>query len=152
MQKVYAHIVPKPTYDNFELVPSISDDYDEITLNTEYPIEQNSHYRHPMRLLNFIAESNAANLTTTRPRRAPELFKTPKIRLTCQQNTIFFKGPKLYNIIVNDINASLLEKDTKLQKRYLKPFKNSVKKYLLDMQKLGSPENWSLENFKLYNL
>ena len=79
-------------------------------------------------------------------------ISNPKIRLTFQQNSIFYKGPKLYNMIVNDINSSLGEKDTKLEKRYLKPFKNIVKKYLLEMQKLGSHENWSLENFKLYNI
>ena len=41
--------------------------------------------------------------------------------------------------------------ETKLEKRYVKPFKNLVKRHLIDIQKLGSPENWSQENFKLYN-
>ena len=86
------------------------------------------------------------------PRRATDFFKPPQIRLMCQQNSIFYKGPKLYNTVINDINSSLGEKDTKLQKRYLKPFKNIVKKYLLEAQKLGSHENWSLENFKLYKI
>ena len=143
--------MPKPTYDNFEMVPR-GDQHDAITLNADNLIEQNDISRHPRRLLNFIAESNAANLTIIQPRRATEFFKTPKTRLRCQQNTIFFKGPKLYNNIVNDINLNLGEKDTKLQKRYLKPFKNLVKKYLLATQKLGSHEDWSIENFKLYNI
>ena len=148
MQKVSAHIVPKPTYDNFELIPR----NDETAPNTESSNDQPSIGPHPRRLLNFITESNVANLTITHPRRATDFFKPPQIRLMCQQNSIFYKGPKLYNTVVNDINSSLGEKDTKLHKRYLKPFKNLVKKYLLDAQKLGSHENWSLENFKLYNL
>ena len=110
------------------------------------------NYRHPTRLLNFIAESREANLTISQHRRATDFFKTPNVRLTCQQNTIFFKGPKLYNNLVNEINAKLGEKETKLEKRYVKPFKNLVKRHLIDIQKLGSPENWSQENFKLYNI
>ena len=151
MQKVSAHIVPKPTFDNFEIMPRNGHD-DVIATNVNSSDEHNSHSRYPRRLLNFITESNAANVIAMHPRRATEYFKPPKIRLTCQQNSIFFKGPKLYNMIVNDINSSLGEKDTKLQKRYLKPFKNLVKKYLLEAQKLGSHENWSLENFKLYKI
>ena len=62
------------------------------------------------------------------------------------------QGPKLYNNLVNEINAKLGEKETKLEKRYVKPFKNLVKRHLIDIQKLGSSENWSQENFKLYNI
>ena len=156
MQKVTARIVPKPTFDNFEIISnnSTTSNISETTLGIDCnpPTERTRHYHHPARLLTFIAEANAANLTITQHRRATEFFKTPKIRLTCQQNTIFFKGPKLYNNLVNEINGILGKKDTKLERRYLKPFKNLVKKHLLDAQKLGSRENWSQENFKLYNI
>ena len=151
MQKVSAHIVPKPTFDNFELLPR-NDQNDEITLDADNHSERNSLSHHPKRLLNFIRDSNAENLTIMHPRRATDFFKTPKIRLMCQQNSIFYKGPKLYNMIVNDINSSLGDNDTRLQKRYIKPFKNLVKRHLLEAQNLGSHENWTLENFKLYNI
>ena len=126
MQKVSAHIVPKPTCDNFELIPS----NDEIApFITDNCFKQPSLGPHPRRLLNFITESNEANLTIMHPRRATDFFKPTQFRLMCQQNSIFYKGPKLYNMIVNDINSSLGDKDTRLQKRYIKPFKNLVKKY-----------------------
>ena len=124
----------------------------ETAPNTESSNDQPSIGPHPRRLLNFIIESNVANLSMMHPRRATDFFKPPQIRLACQQNSKFYKGPKLYNTVVNDINSSIGEKATTLHKRYLKPFKNLVKKYLLDAQKQGSHENWSLENFKLYNL
>ena len=73
MQKVSAHIVPKPTYGNFELIPR----NDETAPNTESNNDQPSIGPHPRRLLNFITESNVANLTIMHPRRATDFFQTP---------------------------------------------------------------------------
>ena len=88
MQKITAHIVPKPTHDNFELLPisNTTSNNNGTALEVERPTEQSRNYRHPTRLLNFIEESWAANLTISQHRRATDLFKTPNVRLTCQQN------------------------------------------------------------------
>ena len=65
MQKITAHIVPKPSYDNFELLPisSTTSNNNGTALEVDRPTEQSRNYRHPTRLLNFIAESREANLT-----------------------------------------------------------------------------------------
>ena len=81
MQKVSAHIVPKPTCDNFELIPS----NDEIApFITDNCFKQPSLGPHPRRLLNFITESNEANLTIMHPRRATDFFKPPQFRFSAQ--------------------------------------------------------------------
>ena len=50
-----------------------------LAANVNNSNEQYSHSHYPRRLLNFITESNAANVIAMHPRRAMEYFKPPKI-------------------------------------------------------------------------
>ena len=77
-----------------------------------------------------------------KPRRNLEIFEIPNFRLRQTDNTLFFKGPKCYNTIVNKINSSLPHDVPRLQNKFLNSFKATVTKYLLQLQKEGDDLNW----------
>ena len=85
-----------------------------------------------------------------KPRRNLEIFEIPNFRLRQTDNTLFFKGPKCYNTIVNKINSSLPHDVPRLQNKFLNSFKATVTKYLLQLQKEGDDLNWEpTKNFVL---
>ena len=88
----------------------------------------------------------------TRPRRDPEYFSTPYNRLRKTDNSIIYKGPRLYNRIVHEINSTLPDKVPRLQNNFMDPFKANIAKYLLNVQKANNKDDtWQMENFVLYS-
>ncbi|MCP4489717.1 MAG: reverse transcriptase family protein, partial [Gammaproteobacteria bacterium] len=90
-------------------------------------------------------------INCTKPRRDPQYFCTPYNRLRKTDYSIVFKGPKLYNKIVHEINNTLPHNVPQLQNKFMDPFKANITKYLLSAQKLGTNDvTWQTQNFILY--
>ena len=88
----------------------------------------------------------------TRPRRDPEYFSTPYNRLRKTDNSIIYKGPRLYNRIVHEINNTLPDKVPRLQNKFMDPFKSYITKYLLNVQKANTTDvTWQIDDFVLYD-
>ena len=89
-------------------------------------------------------------------RRKPIYFDVPYSRLKSLDKTLRFRGPKLYNTVVNSINKELLNSkcnsDTiSVEKKFLNPFKKAITKFFACTQKTGDKE-WDNANFPLYTL
>ena len=85
-----------------------------------------------------------------KPRRELEVFEIPLFRLRQTDNTLPYKGPKLYNTIVNKINSTLPHDVSQVQNKFLNSFKSTVTKYLLQLEKEGDDLNWEpTKNFVL---
>ena len=84
-------------------------------------------------------------------------FKIPLVRKTALDNTIFVKGPKMYNKAATNFNLTLnlTNPDAKkpepyFQNKFTRPFKNTIKRILLAQQTLETPDHWCTTNFLLY--
>ena len=107
--------------------------------------------RCPQPIKNIFSESTLVN---RRPQRVQKFFEVPQNRLRSADNAISYKGPKFYNLIVNQINAQIVENTSYtqplMQNKFLDPFKNCVKGHLLGVQSEGD-SSWNLSNFPLYH-
>ena len=87
-------------------------------------------------------------------------FDIHRTRLVSEDRTIFNKGPRLFNSLVNVINEIIIAENLKLkddkyrqlllQNKFTNSFKTKLKTYLLSKQKLGNSEFWAPENFVIY--
>ena len=66
-------------------------------------------------------------------------------RLTVQQNTMFFKGTRLYSELI----AESTKNNSPLPTVTFCCFKNHLKSYLFSIQAKGTVEEWCPENFRL---
>ena len=107
--------------------------------------------RCPQPINNLFSKSTLIN---HRPRRIQTFFEVPLNRLRSADNAISYKGPKFYNLIVNQINTQILAntsyKQPLMQHKFHDPFKKWVKGYLLEVQSEGD-SSWKLSNFPLYH-
>ena len=107
--------------------------------------------RCPQPIKNLFSKST---LIYHRPRRIQTFFEVPLNRLRSADNAISYKGPKFYNLIVNQINTQILVntsyKQPLMQHKFHDPFKKWVKGYLLEVQSEGD-SSWKLSNFPLYH-
>ena len=88
-----------------------------------------------------------------KPRRAPKFFEVPHSRLTLLDKTARIKGPKLYNLIVDNANYLQLSSEgtePNLERLYLNPFKNKINRYLIRIQNTGDHE-WIDSNSALHS-
>ena len=65
------------------------------------------------------------------------------------RNSIFFKGPLLYNQLLANSNDNLTAAAACISIKY---FNNNLKKVLLNQQNQGDGEEWNAKNFILQNL
>ena len=74
-------------------------------------------------------------------------------RLVSLDNTLPYKGPKLYNYIINKVNKENVQSpnNIKLERKFLNSFKASIFGYLADLQDLGGME-WEPQNLTLYSV
>ena len=86
-------------------------------------------------------------------------FIAPRVRKTAFDNTIFVKGPKIYNKAATKFNRNLniTNPDAKksepyFQNKFTLPFKNTIKRMLLAQQFLETSDQWNINNFLLYTL
>ena len=100
----------------------------------------------PTKISTLFEYNQTPNYNT---RRDPEFFYFKKSRLTALDKTLPFKGPKLYNHIVNMINKG--HTSEKLERKFLNPFKSFISRYLNDVQRTGDVE-WDSQNFALYSV
>ena len=107
--------------------------------------------RCPQPIKNLFSKPTLVN---RRPRRVEKFFEVPQNRLHSADNAISYKGPKFYNLIVNQINTQILAntsyKQPLMQNKFYDPFKNCVKEYLLKVQSEGD-SSWKFSNFPLYH-
>ena len=87
-----------------------------------------------------------------------EIFQPSFSRLEMYNNSLFHKGPKLYNEITHFLTTSndetSINKNDNLpsiQNLFIKPFKRYVKQYLLEIQHDDDENEWSINNFRLYD-
>ena len=78
-----------------------------------------------------------------RPRRNPVYFQAPYSRLKSQDRILEFKGPRLYNEVINNIKN---ECSTSAESFYMYRFKKVISRYLLTKQSSGG-DDWLDENF-----
>ena len=87
-------------------------------------------------------------------------FEVPQTRLKCQTNSIFHKGPLLFNSVLQEISTETCEDNEtqatnesialNLRNTNLNPFKRAIKKYISKIQGTGDSEEWESINFRLY--
>ena len=77
-------------------------------------------------------------------------LNVPQARLKPHKNSIFIKGPMLYNQFVPLVSNSLSRGRDPTQSMQPKPFKNCMKTYLLKQQSQGELDDWTSANFGLY--
>ena len=87
------------------------------------------------------------NIIAHESRRDPQFFGIPKSRLFALDKTLPFKGPKLYNTVINELISNQTSKNP--EKKFLNPFKTMVSCYLNTVQGMGTVE-WDTGNFPLY--
>ena len=94
-------------------------------------------------------------VANNRPRRVHKFFDIPLNRLKSADNAISYKGPKFYNLIVNQINAEILlnssYKQPLMQNKFHDTFKKCATGHLLKMQSEGDAF-WNFSNFPLYHV
>ena len=71
--------------------------------------------------------------------------KISNSRLTTQINSLFIKGPRLYN----ELTSETIEANKPLSISTLNSFKNSIKTHLIEIQSCGCNTDWVDENFRL---
>ena len=89
------------------------------------------------------------NRNNNNSRRDPVYFEIPYYRLKSSDKTLTYKGPILYNNIVNKLNNILTRDVPQMQNKFTNPFKSVVTSHLLKVQSEGD-ETWSDQNFILY--
>ena len=88
-----------------------------------------------------------------RPRREPTFFKVPYSRIKSLDKTLAFRGPSLYNSIINCLNLEYVNSENRelqIERHFLNPFKTKICRYLSRVQERGDKE-WDTCNFVLYN-
>ena len=82
----------------------------------------------------------------------PEIFQPSFSRLETYNNSLFHKGPKLYNEITHFLTTSNDETNTNngditpsIQNLFTKPFKRHIKQYILDIQHDNNENEWSIK-------
>jgi len=107
-----------------------------------------------------LFEINTEQPKPTQLRAVKELkyFKAPRTRKTAFDNTIFVKGPVLYNGAANEFNRTLnitnpgpKKPEPYFQNKFTRPFKTAIKSLLRTQQSLEIPDQWTINNFSLYN-
>ena len=98
----------------------------------------------PQKILEMFETTSAQ-----RPRRQLEIFKLPNFRLKQTDNSLFNRGPQLYNLSINEINQTLPTDAQRVQNKFLNSFKSVITKHILQIQNNGDT-TWNLENFILY--
>ena len=109
--------------------------------------------RCPQPIINLLSDPTLEN-RLSRTRRVQQFFNVPHNRLKTADNAISYKGPKFYNLIVNQINSDILAnpsyKQPLVQNKFYDPFKRCVKYHLLRVQSEGDAL-WDFANFPLYH-
>ena len=86
--------------------------------------------------------------------RKNKFFDVPLNRLKSADNAISYKGPKFYNLTVNQVNTEILAntsyKEPLMQNKFFDPFKKCAKGHLLKMQSDGDAL-WNCSNFPIYH-
>ena len=83
---------------------------------------------------------------TNFPRREPVYFEPPYNRLWKSDKTLKYKGPILYNKVINELNKNLPKNVSHIQNRFITPFKRIITSYILQKQNEGGVE-WESVNF-----
>lgn len=82
-------------------------------------------------------------------RRSVQIFDIPSSRLVALDSSLPFKGPRLYNHVIQALKINQTSKNP--EHAFLIPFKRFISSYLLTTQEKGDAD-WELENFALYNI
>ena len=91
----------------------------------------------------FTVENSTSAILTT--------FQSVDARLKPHNNSIFVKGPKLYNLIVSQLQCMPdTNRNTPIFSAQIKPFKNYIKSRILVLQASGNAHEWADTNFGLY--
>ena len=98
----------------------------------------------PMHINSMFSIINSNN-----PRRDPAYFQVPYFRLKSTDKTLSYKGPSLYNNIVNKLNKNLPSNVPRIQNKFMNPFKSVITKHFLQIQGEGD-ETWNDQNFLLF--
>ena len=77
-------------------------------------------------------------------------FKIPNARTKPHINSIFVKGPTLYNLVLPQIVDTMSNSNNLNQTTLIKPFKKHINSHLLTLQARGDPDEWTVNNFGLY--
>ena len=111
-------------------------------------------------MIQNIFEANKQQPKPTKLRAVKErtFFVVPKTTKKTFDNTIFVKGPKLYNKSATDFNRVLNDEKLKanrpaepqFQNKFTRPFKTTIKNTLLTYQSDNNPNEWDIPNFALY--
>ena len=88
-------------------------------------------------------------INSNNPRRDPAYFQVPYFRLKSTDKTLSYKGPSLYNNLVNKLNKNLPSDVPRIQNKFMNPFKSVLTKHLLQLQGEGD-ETWNDQNFILF--
>ena len=100
--------------------------------------------------------SNIFELTkncNVQSRRDPLYFTNKYNRLSIADNSISYKGTRLYNNTVNEVNKTLPSNALKLQDKFINTFKSAIVKHLFEIQKIDDQnDTWSNNNFILFSL
>ena len=115
----------------------------------------------PTAIISLFAKT--VNATIPQGRRTTiNYFDIHRTRLVSEDRTIFNKGPRLFNSLVNTINKIIVAENLKLkddkhkhrqlllQNKFTDSFKTKLKTYLISRQKHGNTEFWAPENFVIY--
>ena len=72
-------------------------------------------------------------------------------RVRTDTNSIFVKGPKLYNLILSQLETMAdTNCNTPIYSSQMKPFKNYIKSHILKLQAFGEADEWTDLNYGLY--
>ena len=106
-----------------------------------------------------VAPQNISNIfeltknCNVQSRRDPLYFTNKYNRLSITDNSISYKGTRLYNNTVNEVNKTLPSNALKLQDKFINTFKSAIVKHLFEIQKIDDQnDTWSNNNFILFSL
>ena len=106
----------------------------------------------------FDVNTEDSKPTQLRAVKEHKYFKAPRTRKTAFDNTIFLKGPIMYNKAANKFNCTLnitnpgpKKNEPYFQNKFTRPFKTAIKSLLRTQQSLEIPDQWTISNFLLYN-
>ena len=147
----------KPIFNNYEILT-----VHNIVYMQTLTLLQSIYNNVAPKMIQNIIEVNKEQTKPTRLRAVKErtFFKVPHTNKTAMDNTIFTKGPKLYNKAATEFNRSLNDEinreyrpnEPQFQNKFTKPFKKIVKNILLICQSSNEPHEWDIGNFALYKI
>ena len=117
----------------------------------------------PIAVRSLFSKTTNNNTAQIRPSRSQtNFFDIERTRLVSQDHTIYNKGPRLFNKLVNSINKVIISENAALtddkyrqpllQNRFTNGFKSKLKAHILTGQKIAEANTWANENFLLYQL